>query len=176
MQQGLDALRQAIASVAPHMQDRLGEIAGWDDVKLLTVVVDRLEQWWREGLLMIGDAAHAMSPVGGVGINLAVQDAVAAANRLAEPLRQGKISIDDLKAVERRRMFPTRATQWLQIAIQNRILSPLLAGTRRPTAPWPIRFLGRTPLLQRIPARLVGIGFRPEHIQTREQPSAKALF
>lgn len=166
---GLDALREAVASVAPHMSDRLGEIASWDDVKLLTVAVDRLKQWWRPGLLMIGDAAHAMSPVGGVGINLAVQDAVAAANQLAEPLLRGQVSIDDLKAIERRRMFPTRATQRLQIAIQNRILSRVLASSARPIAPWPIRLLGHVPLLQRIPARLVGIGFRPEHIQTAER-------
>jgi 2-polyprenyl-6-methoxyphenol hydroxylase-like FAD-dependent oxidoreductase len=166
---GLDALREAVASVAPHMSDRLGEIASWDDVKLLTVAVDRLKQWWRPGLLMIGDAAHAMSPVGGVGINLAVQDAVAAANQLAEPLLRGQVSIDDLKAIERRRMFPTRATQRLQIAIQNRILSRVLASSARPIAPWPVRLLGHVPLLQRIPARLVGIGFRPEHIQTAER-------
>jgi 2-polyprenyl-6-methoxyphenol hydroxylase-like FAD-dependent oxidoreductase len=165
---GIEGVREAIAAVAPHMRDRLGEIGSWDDVKLLTVAVDRLKEWCRPGLLCIGDAAHAMSPVGGVGINLAIQDAVAAANLLAEPLRRGAPTIDELKAVQRRRMFPTRATQGLQVAVQDRILSRVLASRTKPVPPWPIRLLGRMPLLQRIPARLIGLGFRPEHVRTRE--------
>src|SRR5262249_54457031 len=140
----------------------------FDDVKLLTVKVDRLREWHRPGLLCIGDAAHAMSPVGGVGVNLAVQDAVAAANRLAAPLRAGSVSDDDLAAVQRRRMFPTRVTQRVQIFIQNNVMSRVLASRTQPTPPWPVRLLSRWPLLQRLPARLVGLGVRPEHVRTPE--------
>jgi 2-polyprenyl-6-methoxyphenol hydroxylase-like FAD-dependent oxidoreductase len=167
--QGLDGLRAAVGAIAPHMQDRLGEIRDWDDVKLLTVTVDRLKQWWRPGLLCIGDAAHAMSPVGGVGINLAIQDAVAAANILAEPLREKHLGTDHLEAVQRRRMFPTRATQRLQVAVQNRILSRVLAARAPLALPWPVRLLTRFPVLQRIPARVIGMGFRPEHVRTPER-------
>ena len=163
--QGLEGLRAAIATVAPQMRERLEEIREWNDVRLLTVTVDRLRQWWRPGLLCIGDAAHAMSPVGGVGINLAIQDAVAAANILTEPLLQSKVTSDHLKAVERRRVFPTRATQWLQVTVQNRILSRVLAARSPLSPPWPVRLLSRMPLLQRIPARLVGMGFRTEHVR-----------
>jgi 2-polyprenyl-6-methoxyphenol hydroxylase-like FAD-dependent oxidoreductase len=165
---GLDAFRAAIVELAPALHDRVHEVTSWNDVKLLTVKVDRLRTWHRPGLLCIGDAAHAMSPVGGVGINLAIQDAVAAANRLAAPLRAGAVSDDDLAAVQRRRMFPTRATQRMQILIQNNVLSRVLASQTAPRPPWPVRLLGGCPVLQRIPARLVGIGFRPEHIRTPE--------
>ena len=153
------------------MRDRVQELKSWDDIKLLTVKVDRLRKWHRPGLLCIGDAAHAMSPVGGVGINLAIQDAVAAANRLAEPLRAGTVSEIDLAQVQRRRTFPTRATQWLQVQIQNKILSRVLASRKTPAPPWLLRLVDRCPLLQRIPARLVGIGFRPEHVRTPLVPS-----
>jgi 2-polyprenyl-6-methoxyphenol hydroxylase-like FAD-dependent oxidoreductase len=163
---GLEAFRAAIVELAPEMRDRVSELQSWDDIKLLTVKVDRLRQWYRAGLLCIGDAAHAMSPVGGVGINLAIQDAVAAANRLAVPLRAKVVTEDDLSAVQRRRTFPTRATQWLQVQIQNNILKPVLASRKKPVPPWPVRFLSRCPLLQSIPARLVGVGFRPEHVRT----------
>ena len=162
---GLDAFRAAIVEVAPAMRDRGGELKSWDDIKLLTVKVDRLRQWYRPGLLCIGDAAHAMSPIGGVGINLAIQDAVAAANILAAPLRAGAVGTDELAAVQRRRMFPTRATQWLQVQIQNRILRRVLASRANPAPPWPLRLVDRCPLLQRIPARLVGMGLRPEHVR-----------
>jgi 2-polyprenyl-6-methoxyphenol hydroxylase-like FAD-dependent oxidoreductase len=165
---GLEAFRAAIAEIAPEMHNRVEELKSWDDVKLLTVKVDRLRCWHRPGLLCIGDAAHAMSPVGGVGINLAIQDAVAAANRLAAPLRDGSLSEDDLAAVQRRRMFPTRATQRLQILIQNNILGRVLASRESPTPPWPVRLLSHCPLSQLLPARLVGVGFRPEHIRTPE--------
>jgi 2-polyprenyl-6-methoxyphenol hydroxylase-like FAD-dependent oxidoreductase len=161
---GIEAFRQAIVSVAPLMRDRVQELRSFDDVKLLTVKIDRLMQWHRPGLLCIGDAAHAMSPVGGIGINLAIQDAVAAANRLAAPLAAGTVSDDDLAAVQRRRMFPTRMTQRLQVFAQNNILSRVLASTGALTPPWPVRLLGRCPMLQRIPARLVGLGVRPEHV------------
>ncbi len=135
-------------------------------MKLLTVKIDRLVQWHRPGLLCIGDAAHAMTPIGGVGINLAVQDAVAAANRLAGPLAAGTVSDDDLAAVQRRRMFPTRMTQAFQVFVQNNVLTRVLAGRTTPVPPWPVRLVSACPVLQRIPARLVGLGVRPEHVET----------
>jgi 2-polyprenyl-6-methoxyphenol hydroxylase-like FAD-dependent oxidoreductase len=162
---GLDAFRAAIVEIAPAMHDRVSELNSWDDIKLLTVKVDRLRQWYRDGLLCIGDAAHAMSPVGGVGINLAIQDAVAAANILARPLRAGTLDTDDLAAVQNRRMFPTRITQWLQVQVQKRILSRVLATRTALTPPVAIKLLSHIPLLQRIPARLVGMGVRPEHVR-----------
>ena len=158
---GLPLFRDEIARLAPHLHDRTAELADWPDIKLLTVLVDRLRVWHRPGLLCIGDAAHAMSPIGGVGINLAIQDAVAAANLLAAPLRRGKIADDDLRAVQRRREFPTRATQSMQLQIQNRVFSHVL-DTAKPLSP-PL-FL-RLPLLRWGLARLVGMGFRPEHIR-----------
>jgi len=162
---GLDAFRAAVAEIAPQFGDRVRELGSWDDIKLLTVKIDRLRRWHRPGLLCIGDAAHAMSPVGGVGINLAVQDAVAAANILAAPLRAGALRERDLAAVERRRRFPTRATQRMQVFMQNNLLRAVLASQAAPSPPWPLRLIGRYPLLQRIPARLVGMGFRPEHVR-----------
>ena len=165
---GLEAFRDDVAEIAPFLRDRVGEIGDWDHVRLLTVVVDRLRRWYRDGLLCIGDAAHAMSPIGGVGINLAVQDAVAAANILAGPLRTGTVTTADLRRVQQRREFPTRMTQWLQVLIQNRVISRTLASQKALTPPWPVKLLGRFPLLRRIPARLIGMGFRPEHIRTKE--------
>ena len=165
-QRGLDAFRDAVAAIAPFMRDRVGELRAWNDIKLLTVVVDRLTEWSRPGLLCIGDAAHAMSPIGGVGINLAIQDAVAAANILVKPLREGKLTTGDLAKVQHRRMFPTRLTQGLQVFIQNRVISRVLAGQQRLALPWPLRLLRRWPFLRRIPARVIGIGFRPEHVRT----------
>ncbi|MGB8615305.1 MAG: FAD-dependent oxidoreductase [Pseudolabrys sp.] len=161
---GLDKFRQAIADMSPFARDRLGEIESWDQVKLLTVAVDRLRRWFRPGLLCIGDAAHAMSPIGGVGINLAVQDAVAAANILAQPLRHGTMTIETLESVQRRREFPTRFTQRLQLVLQNNIIGPALEG-RRPEAPFFMKML-QWPLLRRIPGRLLALGIRPEHIRT----------
>lgn len=164
---GMEALRNTIAEIAPALKDRVAELHGWEDVSLLTVTVDRLKRWWRPGLICIGDAAHAMSPVGGVGINLAIQDTVAAANILAEPLRRGILRNDNLQAVQDRRMFPTRTTQALQVFVQSRILSRVLAAKAPLSPPWPIKLLSGVPLLQRIPARIVGMGFRPEHIASR---------
>jgi 2-polyprenyl-6-methoxyphenol hydroxylase-like FAD-dependent oxidoreductase len=161
---GLDKFRQVIADMSPFVRDRLGEIESWDQVKLLTVAVDRLRRWFRPGLLCIGDAAHAMSPIGGVGINLAVQDAVAAANILAQPLRHGTMTIETLESVQRRREFPTRFTQRLQLVLQNNIIGPALEG-RRPEAPFFMKML-QWPLLRRIPGRLLALGTRPEHIRT----------
>jgi 2-polyprenyl-6-methoxyphenol hydroxylase-like FAD-dependent oxidoreductase len=163
---GLDALRDDIVKIAPFLQSRMGELHDWDDVKLLTVAVDRLERWWRPGLLCIGDCAHAMSPIGGVGINLAIQDAVAAANILAQPLRDGTLSEANLQAVQRRRTLPTRLTQGMQVAIQQRVLDPVIGSDKPIKAPWPLRLFNHLPWLARIPARLVGMGFRPEHVRT----------
>ena len=169
---GLDAFRREVARLAPFTASRLAEIRGWDDVKLLTVQVDRLRRWYRPGLLCIGDAAHAMSPVGGVGINLAIQDAVAAANRLAVPLAQGPATTDDLRAVQARRAWPTRVTQSLQLAVQRRVIARVL-GTRAPlTAPLAFRLLTRVPFLRRGPARLVGLGVRAEHVRSPARPPA----
>ena len=162
---GLEAFRAEVAALAPFVADRTAEIAGWDDVKLLTVQVDRARRWHRPGLLCIGDAAHAMSPIGGVGINLAIQDAVAAANRLAEPLRAGRLTEADLHAVQRRRELPTRVTQRIQLLAQERIVRPVLGRTEQMRPPALLRLLARFPVLQRIPGRLVGLGVRPEHVR-----------
>ena len=131
-ERGLEAFRADIAAIVPFLSDRVGELRTWDDIKLLTVLVDRLRQWYAPGLLCIGDAAHAMSPIGGVGINLAVQDAVAAANLLYRPLLDGAVSMDDLAAVQRRRLFPTRMTQGAQVAIQKNVMVPVLGLQTRP--------------------------------------------
>ena len=167
---GLEAFRKAVAALDPKLEDRAKGIASWDDVKLLTVAVDRLQRWYRQGLLCIGDAAHAMSPIGGVGINLAIQDAVAAANILWRPLRAGTVSEDVLRKVQERREFPTRATQQLQLFIQNRVISNVLALKTRPSAPFAVKLLDWLPMLRRIPGRLLGLGFRPEHVRTPELP------
>jgi 2-polyprenyl-6-methoxyphenol hydroxylase-like FAD-dependent oxidoreductase len=163
---GLEAFRADTVELAPLLKDRVAELRSWDDIKLLSVKIDRLREWFRPGLLCIGDAAHAMSPIGGVGINLAIQDAVAAANRLAGPLRTGEVGIEVLAGVQRRRMFPTRATQRMQVLAQKNFLGRVLSSREAPTPPWPMRLMNRLPLLQRIPGRIVGLGFRPEHIAT----------
>ncbi|SFU88651.1 2-polyprenyl-6-methoxyphenol hydroxylase [Polaromonas sp. YR568] len=177
---GLEAFRADMVKVAPLFAGRIGTLASWDDIKLLSVTVDRLERWYKPGLLCIGDAAHAMSPVGGVGINLAVQDAVAAANILAAALadtRMGKADFTPLLAqVEKRRLFPTRLTQAAQVAIQNRVLSPVLAGRGRDgppmEVPWPMKLMQRFPVLQALPAYAVGMGVRPEHVRSPATPPA----
>jgi 2-polyprenyl-6-methoxyphenol hydroxylase-like FAD-dependent oxidoreductase len=163
---GLPAFRDDVARLAPTLRSRVDELADWDAVKLLTVRVDRLTQWYRPGLLCIGDAAHAMSPVGGVGINLAIQDAVATANILAQPLRERRLREADLRAVQRRRRFPTWATQGMQLLVQKRIITTLLGRTEQVTLPLPLRLLNSVPWLRRLPARLVGLGVRPEHVRT----------
>jgi 2-polyprenyl-6-methoxyphenol hydroxylase-like FAD-dependent oxidoreductase len=154
--------------LSPYFADRIGELKSWDDIKLLSVTVDRLRQWWRPGLICIGDAAHAMSPIGGVGINLAVQDAVAAANRLAAPLKAGTVSDDDLRAIQARRTFPVRFTQRLQLAMQDQIISRALDSTRQPKAPFMFKLFDAFPPLRRIPGRLLAVGVRPEHVHTLE--------
>ena len=166
---GIEKFREQVVNLAPFVRDRIGELRDWDDVSLLTVKVDRLKKWFRPGLLCIGDSAHAMSPVGGVGINLAIQDAVATANILAPKLAAGNVSESDLASVQRRREFPTRATQKLQIAIQNRVIGPVLGRSSNPIKlPFLLGLVRQFPILRRIPARVIGIGFRPEHIRTGE--------
>ena len=164
-ERGLAAFRADLTAIAPHLGAHVDELSDWDDVKLLTVKIDRLQKWFASGLLCIGDAAHAMSPIGGVGINLAIQDAVAAANLLAEPLRRGRVDESLLQKLQDRRELPARWTQRAQALIQNYVIDPVLANkTQLVRAPWPIRLVSKLPLLQRIPARLVGVGIRPEHV------------
>ena len=163
---GIAAFRDELVAIAPFLRDRVGELNDWDDVKLLTVAVDRLKRWWRPGLLCIGDAAHAMSPIGGVGINLAIQDAVGAANILADPLRARRLAERDLAAVQTRRTFPTRVIQTIQVVIQRRILDRVIGSDKPVAAPWALRLFNRVPWLRQWPARLVGVGVRPEHIRT----------
>ena len=166
-QRGLPAFRDDIADVAPFLSDRTDTLRDWKDISLLSVRVDRLLAWWRPGLLCIGDSAHAMSPVGGIGINLAIQDAVATANILAEPLRRQRVTSDHLAALQKRRLWPTHRTQSLQVQAHKRLVEPTLRGqvdfTRLPFA---VRLLNEYPVLRRIPARLIGIGLRPEHVKS----------
>ncbi|MET0314972.1 MAG: FAD-dependent oxidoreductase, partial [Hansschlegelia sp.] len=169
---GLPAFRDAVAKLASFAPGRVHELASWDDVSLLTVAVDRLKRWHAPGVLCIGDAAHAMSPIGGVGVNLAIQDAVATANILAGPLRAGGATDADLERVQDRRTFPTRVTQALQVAVQNRIVSATLASDRPLKPPFALRLMQRFPVLARIPARLVGVGVRPEHVKTPDVATA----
>jgi len=172
---GLPAFRQIVAKALPFLAERVGELKTWDDVKLLTVSIDRLRTWYRPGLLCIGDAAHAMSPIGGVGINLAVQDAVATANLLWKPLKEGAATEGDLARVQKRREFPMRVTQRFQVLAQKRIIQPVLSSTA-PTLspPWALRLMNKIPLLQQIPARFIGIGVRPEHVRSPAAASQAA--
>jgi 2-polyprenyl-6-methoxyphenol hydroxylase-like FAD-dependent oxidoreductase len=171
-QRGLPSFRQDLAEIAPFLASRTDEIADWNDVKLLTVAVDRLRRWTQPGLLCIGDCAHAMSPVGGVGINLAVQDAVAAANLLVLPLLRGTVREQDLRAVQSRRSYPTRMTQAVQVFMHRKFIGPALGRqTQIRRLPLPFKLLHQFPWLRRIPARIVGLGFRPEHIQTPDSLS-----
>ena len=163
---GLPAFRQRLAAFAPALADRVAELATWEQVKLLTVTVDRLREWHRPGLLCIGDAAHAMSPIGGIGINLAIQDAVAASNILGARLLAGTADEGCLAAVQKRRMLPTRLTQRLQLFLQDRVISRVLGAQKAIRTPLVFRLIRRFPVLRRIPARVMGVGFRPEHVRT----------
>ncbi len=163
---GLPALHDDLRRLAPFLGGRVNELADWDDIKLLTVAADRLNQWYKPGVLCIGDAAHAMSPIGGVGVNLAIQDAVAAANILATPLRRGTVALDDLRKVQKRRDWPTRMTQRVQAFVQNRVIGRVLVSRERPPAPLLLKLVNAWPPLQRIPGRMAGIGFRAEHIES----------
>ena len=164
---GIEAFRKAVSDGARFLIDRVGELKSFDDVKLLSVGVDRLTKWSKTGLLCIGDAAHAMSPVGGVGINLAIQDAVAAANLLASKLKAGTVGDRDLEAVRRRRLFPVRVIQRAQITVQNRVLRPIVSGKIRSLqVPWIVKRLNANAWLRRWPAQVIGLGLRPEHVRS----------
>jgi 2-polyprenyl-6-methoxyphenol hydroxylase-like FAD-dependent oxidoreductase len=163
-ERGLPQLCAEIARIVPLFADRGGELTSWDQIKLLTVAVDRLKRWHRRGLLCIGDAAHAMSPIGGVGINLAIQDAVAAANILAEPLRSGAAGEEVLQRVQKRREFPTRVIQGIQVFLQKRVIARVLAS-KALKPPLLVKLMQVFPVLRRIPARILGVGVRPEHVR-----------
>jgi 2-polyprenyl-6-methoxyphenol hydroxylase-like FAD-dependent oxidoreductase len=165
---GLEAFRRSLVEINPALAGRVQEIASWDDVKLLTVKIDRLKRWYRDGLLCIGDAAHAMSPVGGIGINVAIQDAVAAGNILGPALRAGLVPESLLAAVQSRREWPTRMTQRLQVVVQNLVIRNVLQLQKQPRAPFLVKLLNWFPALRRIPGRIIGMGFRPEHVRTPE--------
>ena len=167
-QRGLEAFRLDIIDVAPFLTNRIGELLDWNEIRLLTVAVDRLLRWYRQGLLCIGDASHAMSPVGGVGINLAIQDAVAAANLLAEKLANGAVTSEDLEQVQSRRLLPAKVTQRAQVFIQDRVLGRTLANKQQTFAPWFLQLFKTFPILRRIPAYVIGVGVRPEHVQTKD--------
>lgn len=170
--EGLEAFRATVGSRLPFEAARADAISSLSDVKLLNVQIDRLPQWWRSGLLCIGDAAHAMSPVGGVGINLAIQDAVAAANILAEPLRTHRLTDGDLAKVQARREWPTKMTQDMQVTMQKRIIAPALKGDKPTKPPLALRVIGKVPFLSRLPARILGLGFRPERVTIGEHAAA----
>jgi 2-polyprenyl-6-methoxyphenol hydroxylase-like FAD-dependent oxidoreductase len=163
-QGGLEELREDVSRCAPFLRDRVAELTDWNAVRLLTVKVDRLRRWYRDGLLCIGDCAHAMSPVGGVGINLAIQDAVATANILGEMLREGRVESKDLRAVQQRRERPAQLTQRAQIFIHEHFLERIFKASEQMSSPLAARLLEELPLLRRIPARMIGIGLRPEHV------------
>ena len=164
---GLEAFKRDVADGARFLADRVDELKSFDDIKLLSVAVDRLTNWCRPGLLCIGDAAHAMSPVGGVGINLAIQDAVGSANLLALKLKNRTLKDRDLEAVQRRRLFPVKVIQRFQVAIQNRVLQPAVSGTvNELKVPWAVRLLDRSAWLRRWPAQILGFGVRPEHVRS----------
>ena len=165
---GLDAFRRSLVEINPALGDRVQELASWDDIKLLTVVIDRLKRWFRDGLLCIGDAAHAMSPVGGIGINVAIQDAVAAGNILGPALRKGPVPESLLAEVQKRREWPTRMTQSLQVVVQNLVIRNVLQMQKNPRAPFIVKLFNWFPALRRIPGRIIGMGFRPEHVRTPE--------
>jgi 2-polyprenyl-6-methoxyphenol hydroxylase-like FAD-dependent oxidoreductase len=166
--QDIEVFRQQVVATVPLLAPHIADVRSWDDVKLLTVAVDRLLRWSKRGLLCIGDAAHAMSPIGGVGINLAIQDAGAAANLLAEKLRAGSVGEADLDSVRQRRLWPTKATQAMQVTIQNNVLVPVMSteAGEELHVPLPMRVLTAVPALQRFFARLLGMGVRPEHVRS----------
>jgi 2-polyprenyl-6-methoxyphenol hydroxylase-like FAD-dependent oxidoreductase len=165
---GLESFRQTIMALKPSLGARVRELETWDDVKLLSVRVDRLKTWYRPGLLCIGDAAHAMSPIGGVGVNLAIQDAVATANILALPLLERSISEADLARVQKRRTLPVKLTQRMQVFLQDKVITSVLSASEITETPFPLRVLNDFPLLRRIPGRIIGLGFRPENVALPE--------
>jgi 2-polyprenyl-6-methoxyphenol hydroxylase-like FAD-dependent oxidoreductase len=172
--QGLDAFRAAVAAASPLPPQRMQEIRSWDDVHLLSVRIDRLKRWWRPGLICIGDAAHAMSPIGGFGVNLAIQDAVAAANILTAPLTCGTVADEHLAAIETRRRFPTRATQKLQLMMRRGRRRRDTDNARRDGPPSFMRSIARWPVLAHLSGRLIGLGFRPEHVALKPAKNRSA--
>jgi len=172
-QRGIEAFQADLARLVPYLGDRVREIGDWKKISLLSVAVDRLRIWYCPGLLCIGDSAHAMSPIGGVGINLAIQDAIAAANILASHLREGPVGVDAVREVQTRREFPTRMTQGLQVFVQNKFVSRVLGSHERLPLPFFLKLVRRSVILRRLFARVVGMGFRPEHIHTPEMPIAR---
>lgn len=167
---GLTAFQNVLVKLQPFLAGRVETLSDWEKIKLLSVAVDRMPVWYKPGLLCIGDAAHAMSPIGGVGINFAVQDAVAAANLLIHKFLSGGVALKDLQAVQRRREFPVRMMQRIQILIQNRVIRTVLARPTHPKLPWALKLFQKFPSLRRLPAYLIGIGIRPEHVKTLEAP------
>jgi 2-polyprenyl-6-methoxyphenol hydroxylase-like FAD-dependent oxidoreductase len=167
--QGLERFRQVIREIAPYLGDRVEELQDWEQIKLLTVQVNRLQQWYRPGLLCIGDAAHAMSPAGGIGINLAIQDAVATANLLAQPLREGRITDWWLAQVQERREFPTRVTQGIQV-LAHKAFQKVFQNPGPAKAPWQLKVAVNVPGAQRLLGRVVGLGVQPEHIKGVRKP------
>jgi 2-polyprenyl-6-methoxyphenol hydroxylase-like FAD-dependent oxidoreductase len=164
-ERGLPQFQNEIVSFAGFLRDRVNELDDWSKIKLLTVQINRLRDWCREGLLCIGDSAHAMSPAGGVGINLAIQDAVATANLLAEKLRNGSVSVDDLRQVQLRREWPTRLIQGMQVFIHRGVVTGRASGNKQ-SLPFVVRLLKWFPILRQLPARFIGIGPRPEHFRS----------
>jgi 2-polyprenyl-6-methoxyphenol hydroxylase-like FAD-dependent oxidoreductase len=170
---GIEAFRNSVTTSAHFLADRVQELKSFDDIKLLSVTVDRLRAWSKPGLLCIGDAAHAMSPVGGVGINLAIQDAVATANLLAAKLKAGAVRSADLELVRKRRLWPVRVIQRLQLTVHNQVLTPVVLSAPRPlSVPLPLKLVGRFAWLRRWPAQLLGVGVRPEHVRSPEASAA----
>ena len=170
-ERGIEAFQKNLLHLAPFLGERVKEVSGWDKVKMLSVSVEHLLKWQRDGFLAIGDAAHTMSPVGGVGINFAIQDAVATANILVPAFARGGVTLADLEAVQKRREFPARITQRLQVFVQNRIMKSILTdtGDRTPLRiGFPVILLKWFPILRAIPARTLGVGVRPEHVKTKE--------
>jgi 2-polyprenyl-6-methoxyphenol hydroxylase-like FAD-dependent oxidoreductase len=174
-QAGLDAFRAGVVQIAPYLAGRVDEVQSWDDVKLLSVQINRLRRWYTDGLLCIGDAAHAMSPAGGVGINVAIQDAVAAANRLTDPLRRGPVESSLLRRIQCRREFPVRITQALQRRVHNLLASSVFGKTGPMQVPWQLKAAMRIPGLQRVTARVIAVGIHPEHIARPQQRERTAL-
>jgi 2-polyprenyl-6-methoxyphenol hydroxylase-like FAD-dependent oxidoreductase len=166
-EKGIEVFRQLVIDVSPLPAERMQEVRSFEDTSLLTVRIDRLKQWWRTGLICIGDAAHAMSPIGGVGVNLAIQDAVAGANILATPLREQRLTDANLAAVEKRRSFPTRATQKLQLMMRSSRRTDEGDDRKRKGPPAFIRGIARFPLLAHLAGRLIGLGFRMEHVRVK---------
>jgi 2-polyprenyl-6-methoxyphenol hydroxylase-like FAD-dependent oxidoreductase len=163
--EGLEALRRSIAELAPEMKERVGHLQDWKQVAVLNVESSRVPRWYKPGLLLIGDAAHVMSPVGGVGINYAIQDGVAAANLLVGPLKRGDVKVGDLQAVQRRRELPTRIIQRVQTLVQQNIIAAALDPNRPFRLPLVVRLFLRIPVLRNIPARLIAYGFWPVHLK-----------